>query len=57
MELIRGHLLWRGFKPNYMVCTKHGEEGKNPPDEQASSGIQNRKRDTNVGEMGYVNEN
>jgi len=32
MELIRGHLLWRGFMPNYMVWTKHGEEGKNPPD-------------------------
>ena len=40
-----------------MVWTKHGEEGENPPDEQASSGIQNRKRDTNVGEIGYVNEN
>ena len=43
--------------PNYMVWTKHGEEGENPPDEQASAGIQNRNRDTNVGETGHVNEN
>jgi hypothetical protein len=57
MELIRGHLLWRGFMPNYMVWTKHGEEGENPPDEQASVGIRNRNRDTNVGEIGHVNEN
>ena len=33
MEQIRGHLLRRGFMPNYMVRTKHGEEGKNPPNE------------------------
>ena len=33
MELIRGHLLRKGFMPNYMVWTKHGEEGENPPDE------------------------
>ena len=57
MELIRDHLLQRGFMPNYMVWTKHGEEGKNPPDEQASAGIQNRNRDTNVGKTGHVNEN
>jgi biopolymer transport protein ExbD len=57
MELIRGHLLRRGFMPNYMVWTKHGEEGENPPDEQASVGIRNRNRDTNVGEIGHVNEN
>ena len=43
--------------PNYMVWTKHGEEGENPPDEQASAGIRNRNRDTNVGEIGHVNDN
>ena len=43
--------------PNYMVWTKHGEEGENPPDEQASAGIHNRNRDTNVGETGHMNEN
>ena len=42
--------------PNYMVWMKHGEEGKNPPDEQASTGIQNHIRDTNVGETRHVNE-
>ena len=57
MELIRGHLLQRGFMPNYMVWMKHGEEGGNPPDEQASIGIWNRNRDTNVGKTGHVNEN
>jgi hypothetical protein len=31
--------------PNYMVWTKHGEEGENPLDEQASAGMQNHKRD------------
>ena len=40
-----------------MVWTKHGEEGENPPDKQASAGIQSRNRDTNVGETGHVNEN
>ena len=40
-----------------MVWTKHGEEGENPPDEQASAGIRNRNRDTNVGEIGHVNDN
>ena len=39
MELIRGHLLRRGFMPNYMVWMKHGEEGENPPDKQDSVGI------------------
>ena len=43
--------------PNYMVWTKHGEEGENPPDEQASAGIRNRNMDTNVGETGHVNKN
>ena len=43
--------------PNYMVWTKHGEERENPPDEQASTGIRNHNRDTNVGEIGHVNEN
>ena len=57
MELIRDHLLWRGFMPNYRVWTKHGEEGENSPDEQALAGIQNRNRDTNVGEIGHVNKN
>jgi hypothetical protein len=59
MELIRGHLLRRGFMTNYMVWTKHGEEGDNPPDEQASVGssIWKRRRDTNVGEIGHMNEN
>jgi hypothetical protein len=57
MELIRGHLLWWGFMPNYMVWTKHGEESKNPHDEQASVGIWNCNRDTNVGKTGHVNEN
>ena len=42
--------------PNYMVWMKHGEEGKNPPDEQASADIHNRNRDTNVGEIGHMNE-
>ena len=42
---------------NYMVWTKHGEEGKKPPDEQASAGIRNRNMDTNVGETGHMNEN
>ena len=57
MELIRGHLLQRGFMPNNMVWMPHGEEGENPPDEQASMGIWNRNRDTKVGEIGHVNEN
>jgi hypothetical protein len=57
MELMRGHLLQRGFMPNYMVWMKHGEEGENPPDEQASVGIRNHNRDTNVGKIGHVNEN
>jgi hypothetical protein len=57
MELIRGHLLWRGFMSNYMVWMKHGEEGENPLDEQASAGIWIRNRDTNVGEIGHVNKN
>ena len=57
MELIRGHLLQRGFMPNYMVWTKHREEGENPPDEQASAGIRNHNKDTNVGETRHVNEN
>ena len=57
LELIKGHLLRRGFMPDYMVWMKHGEEGENPPDEQASAGIRNRNRDTNVGETGHVNEN
>ena len=57
MELIRDHLLRRGFMPNYMVWMKHGEEGENPPDEQASAGIRNRNRDTNVGKTGHMNEN
>ena len=39
MELIWGHLFRRGFMPNYMVWTKHGEEGENPHDKQASAGI------------------
>ena len=26
MELIRGHLLQRGFMPNYMVWMKHGKK-------------------------------
>jgi hypothetical protein len=52
MELIRVHLLWRGFMPNYMVWAKHGEEGENPPDKQASAVIWNRNRNTNVGEIG-----
>ena len=43
--------------PNYMVWMKHGEEGKNPPDEQASAGIRNHNKDTNVGKIGHVNEN
>jgi len=43
--------------PNYMVWMKHGEEGENPPDEQASAGIRNHNRDTNVGKIGHVNEN
>ena len=43
--------------PNYMVLTKHGEEGENPLDEQASVGIQNHNWDTNVGETWHVNEN
>ena len=43
--------------PNYMVWTKHGEEGENPPDEQASAGIRNHNKDTNVGETWHVNEN
>ena len=42
---------------NYMVWTKNGEEGKNPLDEQASVGIRNRNRDTNVGKIGHVNKN
>ena len=42
---------------NYMVWMQHGEEGKNPPDEQASADIHNRNRDTNVGEIGHVNDN
>ena len=59
MELIRGHLLRRGFMPNYMVWTKHGEEGENPPNEQApvGSSIGQRERDTNVGEAEPMNEN
>jgi hypothetical protein len=57
MELIRGHLLQRGFMPNYMVWTKHGEEGENPLDEQALAGIRIHNRDTNVGEIGHMNEN
>ena len=57
MELIRGHLLQRGFMPDYMVWMKHGEEGENPPDKQASVGIHIRNWDTNVGEIGHVNEN
>jgi biopolymer transport protein ExbD len=40
-----------------MVWTKHGEEGENPLDEQASAGIRIRNRDTNVGEIGHVNKN
>ena len=43
--------------PNYMVWTKHREEGENPPDEQASVGIGNHNRDANVGETRHVNEN
>ena len=43
--------------PNYMVWTKHGEEGKNPPDEQTLVGIKNQNRDTNVGKTRHVNEN
>ena len=43
--------------PNYMDLTKYGEEGENPPDEQASAGIRNRNMDTNVGETGHMNEN
>ena len=43
--------------PNYMVGTKHGEEGENPTDEQASTGIRNHNKDTNVGETRHVNEN
>ena len=57
MELIRGHLLQRGFMPIYMVWTKHGKEGENPRNEQASVGIRNRNRDTNVGKTGHMNEN
>ena len=33
------------------------EEGENPPDKQASTGIWNHNRDTNVGEIEHVNEN
>ena len=43
--------------PNYMVWMKYREEGENPPDEQASAGIRNRNRDTNVGKTGHLNEN
>ena len=43
--------------PNYMVGTKHGEEGENPPNKQASAGIWNGNRDTNVGEIVHMNEN
>ena len=43
--------------PNYKDLTKYGEEGENPPDEQASAGIRNRNMDTNVGETGHMNEN
>ena len=57
MGLIRGDLLWRGFMLNCVVWMKHGEEGENPPDEQASAGIHNRNRDTNIGETWHVNEN
>ena len=57
MERIRGHLLPRVFMTNDMVWTKHGEESENPPDEKASVGIRSHKRDTNVGEIGHVNEN
>jgi hypothetical protein len=31
LQKSRGHLLRRGFMTNYMVWTKHGEEGYNPP--------------------------
>jgi hypothetical protein len=57
MEDITDHLLRRGFMPNYLVWTKHREEGENPPKEQASTGIGNGNRDTNVGETGHMNEN
>jgi hypothetical protein len=46
-----------GFHAKLFGLDENREEGENPPEEQASAGIGNGNKDTNVGETGHMNEN